>query len=99
MAGLLELPTIERTSDHLFPRTYPHPGLEAGEEFGTVHHGITRYRITATVRTGRLAGEPEPDGPLAWYERVAVTGLPLTGMAKKALPLAQDRAAGRPRSR
>jgi hypothetical protein len=80
----------------LFPRTYPHSGLEAGAEFGTVRHGITRYRITATVRTAR---EAEPDGPLAWYERVAVTGLPLTGMAKKALPLAQDRAAGRPRSR
>ncbi len=83
MAGLLELPTIEGTSDHLFPRAYPHPGLEAGEELGRVRHGITRYRITATVRAGRLAGEPDPDGPLGWFESRELDTLPLTGMAKK----------------
>ena len=83
MAGLLELPTIERTSDHLFPRAYPHPGLEPGEELGQVRHGITRYRITATVRAGRLSGEPDPDGPLGWFEGRELDTLPLTGMAKK----------------
>ncbi len=87
MAGLLGLPTIERTTDHLFPRAYPHPGLEAGEELGQVRHGITRYRIIATVRAGRLAGEPDPDGPLGWFERAQTADLPLTGMAKKGLGL------------
>ncbi len=94
MAGLWELPTRECSKEpatHLYPSGYPEIGANcgwsAGRELGEIRHGITRYRIRATVRLGRLEGRLRPAGSLRRVALASLERAPLTGMTRKALGL------------
>jgi A/G-specific adenine glycosylase len=89
MAGLDELPTRELVAGGARPRLWPPehaPGLApapSAELLGTLRHAITRHRIRAGVFAGELRGAA-PDGA-RWVRAEEVGGLPLTGLARKAL--------------
>ena len=94
MAGLWELPTVERPADaqsptRLFEPRYAPPGsggeLIAGEELATIRHGITRHRIRASVREGDLSGPGSVEPPFAFHPLDRMDSLGLTGMTKKVL--------------
>jgi A/G-specific adenine glycosylase len=90
MAGMLELPTRERTDAadrpaRLWPEGWPGPGLEAGKELAVLSHGITHHRIRARLLAGRLAAGSRVAAPLLWARAPELDGLELTGLARKAL--------------
>jgi len=95
LAGLWQLPTIELEGPEgkragLFPDAWP-DGVEltVGETLARLTHSITRHRIRACVRAAQVRGElPEE---WRYFDLRARRGLPLTGMAKKALSKLQRR--------
>jgi len=83
MAGLWELPTRELGSQHLFPARIP-GGFREGAELARLRHSITRHRIRLVLRRAALARAPRGKD-WRWVARGSAAGLPLTGMARKAL--------------
>jgi A/G-specific adenine glycosylase len=96
MAGLWQLPTVERASGadgRLFPTRWPgttdargrsSPAFSPGDELGEVTHTITHHRIRAIVRRGSIETK-RIESPLAWFRAPELAELPLTGMARKVL--------------
>jgi A/G-specific adenine glycosylase len=85
MAGLWQLPTIERPASGgvLFPSRPPVP-IRIGSELCEVRHTITRHRIRAVVKTGTL-GSRRISPSLAWVPGSGLSSLPLTGMTRKCM--------------
>ncbi len=91
MASMWELPTCETEHpEHgwsgLWPSDHADPALEVdgGEPLGSLSHGITRYRIRATVRSASWNGAP-PRGRWRWFGLGGGEELALTGLTRKAL--------------
>jgi A/G-specific adenine glycosylase len=87
MAGLWQLPTIERGDEPtgLFPSAYPRGLRRASDRaLGEISHTITHHRIRAFVHTGS-APRGELAGVFAWIERARLAELALTGMTRKIL--------------
>ena len=88
MAGMWELPTRERGSEHLFPARWPLLERRAlfreGAELCSLRHTITHHRVRLVLRRGELAAEPRGTG-WRWIAFGRGSELALTGMAQKAL--------------
>jgi A/G-specific adenine glycosylase len=80
MAGLWQLPTVERRG-LLFPARRP-ARLAEKEILCEVRHTITRHRIRAVVKRAELGGRALPPGT-SWVEEAALPGFALTGMTRK----------------
>ena len=78
MAGFWDLPAPEDL-----------PGSRTGARFGEFRHTITHHHYTFTVLA---AAARRPTGPLSprfrWFDPAALTGIPLSATARKALKLA-----------
>ena len=83
MAGMWQLPTLERTGSGLYPARWP-AGVEiqTSAELGEVRHTITHHRIRAAVVSARLVGSTT-HAQFAWFARGDIDALALTGMARK----------------
>ncbi|MCK6445194.1 MAG: A/G-specific adenine glycosylase [Planctomycetes bacterium] len=88
MAGLLELPTIERAQGgHARLHPTEHAGgivFRVGEVLGSVRHTITHHRIRATAFVGRAPHRELPP-PYEWHASDQLDRLALTGLARKVL--------------
>jgi A/G-specific adenine glycosylase len=85
MPGLFEFPTREIASEHLWPKEWPHRGLDVFDELFRLRHGITRHRIEARVHRAELWA-PLPvgdDADLFWLPIESLAKRPLTGLARK----------------
>ena len=94
MAGLWQLPTLERPPAGQGPLLFPdhrgrwgraRAGLELGAPLGELRHAITQHRIRAVVRRATLVAGTRIAPPLRWFRRSGLGELALTGMARKAL--------------
>jgi A/G-specific adenine glycosylase len=78
MAGFWDLPAPEDL-----------PGSRTGARFGEFRHTITHHHYTFTVLA---AAARRPTGPISprfrWFDPAALTGIPLSTTARKALKLA-----------
>ncbi|MEE2941278.1 MAG: A/G-specific adenine glycosylase [Planctomycetota bacterium] len=84
MAGMWEFPTVEVDGPGLFPGELPGglgARLEPAEELTTMRHGITKHRITVSVRRATCSHQGSKSS--RWLEAPAVRELALTGMARK----------------
>jgi A/G-specific adenine glycosylase len=88
MAGLWQLPTVERGSAaRLAPSEWPAPArVVLGAPLGVLRHTITCHRIRAELVRATLASEALPP-EWRWCARGELGELALTGLAKKALAL------------
>ncbi|MCE9593890.1 MAG: A/G-specific adenine glycosylase [Planctomycetes bacterium] len=88
MAGMLELPTIERAAREeglLHPTRHSEgAAFRAAEPLLELRHTITHHRIRASVFAGRTSARVLPR-PYAWHARRELRSLPLTGLSKKVL--------------
>lgn len=84
MAGMWEFPTVEVEGPGLFQDELPGglgDRLEPAEELTTMRHGITKHRITVSVRRATCT---DPGSQSArWLEAPELRELALTGMARK----------------
>jgi len=86
MAGLLELPTRERSvgdETRLWPALFPAELALEDEVLARLAHTITHHRIRATLRRAVLVGPP-PEASL-WVTPAQCATLSLTGLTRKAL--------------
>jgi A/G-specific adenine glycosylase len=84
MAGLWQMPTVERGDEgRLFPTRRPR-AIRVGETLCEVKHTITRHRIRALVKRASLASA-RPGASFAWVEHERLEGMALTGMTRKCL--------------
>ncbi|HKC50492.1 MAG TPA: NUDIX domain-containing protein, partial [Myxococcota bacterium] len=98
MAGMWELPTRERGSEHLFRARWPLADrcalLREGTPLAELRHTITHHRIRLVLRRGELAREPR-GADWRWVALARSAEFPLTGMARKALRTLRGSAAAR----
>jgi A/G-specific adenine glycosylase len=84
MAGLWQMPTVERGHQgRLFPTRRPR-AFRVGRTLCEVRHTITRHQIRAQVKRASLASAG-PGASFAWVPRERLEGMALTGMTRKCL--------------
>ena len=78
MAGFWDLPAPEDL-----------PGSRTGDHVGEFRHTITHHRYTFTVLAATLPRPTSPARPqFRWFDPTALTQIPLSTTARKALKLA-----------